>query len=212
MASRTVTQTRVRAVRGVRSLKSLASDSPGPSVRASRAKHRYTGSIPAVPPADSRNPLRLQHFRSGPYPLPSAFSTLPPAFLLAHSPGVPTAMSRRGPGGPPVGVPCLSGNSLRLGHLHSAFCTPYSTCCFRRAFPLNQILLSGEPTRLVQAWTASQLRSRNNAGILLFLGQHVAVLLGGGAEPRPPVQLLGCPRIFGFGPAAPALFAASHIP
>ena len=99
-----------------------------------------------------------------------------------------------------------------MRHLHSAFCTPYSTCCFRRAFPLNQILLSGEPTRLVQAWTASQLRSRNNAGILLFLGQHVAVLLGGGAEPRPPVQLLGCPRIFGFGPAAPALFAASHIP
>ena len=99
-----------------------------------------------------------------------------------------------------------------MRHLHSAFCTPHSTYCIRCAFLPNQILLSGEPTRLVQAWTASQLRSHSNAGILLFVGQCVAVLTGGGAEPRPPVQLLGCPRIIGFGPAAPALLAAPHIP
>ena len=46
--------------------------------------------------------------------------------------------------------------------------------------------MAGEPTRLLQVWTASQLRSRSNAGILLCLGQRVAVVSGGGAESRPP--------------------------
>src|ERR1035437_9703613 len=82
MASRTVTQTRVRAVRGVQSLKARTSDSPNPSVGASRAKHRYTGSIPTVPPSDSRNPLRLQHFRSGPVKSWLKFVSLSGGFLM----------------------------------------------------------------------------------------------------------------------------------
>jgi hypothetical protein len=122
-----------------------------------------------VRPSGSRNPLRLPHFRSGPHLLPAAFSILPSAFLLAYTPGAPTAMARRDPGYTPVCTRCGSRKPLCLQPFSSLFCTLRSFSCIRRVFLPNRILLSGQRTRLGQAWPAPELRSRGDTGIPLFL-------------------------------------------
>ena len=163
-------------------------------------------------PSGSRNPLRLPHFRSGPYLVPSAFSILPSAFLLAHTPRVPTDISRRDPGYTPVCTRCGSRKPLCLQPFLSLSCTRRSFSCIRCAFHPNRILLSGQRTRLGQAWPAPQLRSRGDTGIPLFLSQRVAVLLRGGAESGSPVQLLGSSRVLGFDIQVSEPLVAPHIP
>ena len=170
------------------------------------------GSIPVARPSGSRNPLRLPHFRSGPCLPPAAWSIVPSALLLAYTPGVLTAMARRDPGYTPVGTRCGSRKPLCLQHLLSVFRTLRSCSCIRCVFPPNRILLSGQWTRLGQAWPAPELRSRSDAGIPLFLCQRVAVLIRGGAETGSPVQLPGSSPVLGFDIQVSELFVAPHIP
>jgi hypothetical protein len=75
-----------------------------------------------------------------------------------------------------------------------------------------KVLLAGKPTPLTEPWPAPLLRSCRDTGILLFVGQRLAVLPGGGAQTRPPVQLPGRPWISRFDPKASVLHAAAHIP
>ena len=170
----------------------------------------------------------MPHFQSGFPPLPSACFVLPSAFVLAPAPRVPTAISRRYTRGSPVWSPCASGNSLRLRHLqmsalrkslrlrhfsyHHCYFT-LSSSCLGCAFLANKILLSGQPTRLVQARTAPPLRSLSPAGILLLVCEREAVLACSGAKTRPPAPLPQRARVFGLHPEAPTLLAApQHIP
>lgn len=163
-------------------------------------------------PSGSRNPLRLPYFRSGPCLPPSAFSTLPCAFLLAHTPGAPTAMSRRRPGDTPVCTRCGSRKPVCLQPFLSLFCTLRAFSCIRCVFHPNRILLAGQRTRLVQAWPAPQLRSHGDKGILLFLCQRVAIILRGGAETGSPVLLPGSSRVLRFDIQASELLLAPDIP
>src|ERR1039458_8484499 len=148
-----------------------------PKVAGSWSPPHCPGSIPVMRPSESRNPLRLPHFRSGPHLLPAAFSILPSAFLLAYTPGAPTALVRRDPGYTPVCTRCGSRKPLCLQHFCSLCCILRPFCRIRRVFLPNRILLSGQRTRLGQAWPAPELRSRGDTGIPLFLCQRVAVLL-----------------------------------
>ena len=85
-------------------------------------------------------------------------------------------------------------------------------CFLQRVLPANRVLLPGERTKLAQAGTAPQFGPGGDAGIVLFLGQGVAVLSGGGTEKVSGAYLRGCARVVGTDVRPANLLAVAHKP
>src|ERR1035437_9771295 len=92
------------------------------------------------------------------------------------------ALLRWQPGTTLARLPCGSCNPLGPGHFCRNFCILHSSFCIRCELPPNQILLSGERSRLAEPWTASTPRSRDNVGSVLSIRQDGAILACGGGE------------------------------
>ena len=129
---------------------------------------------------------------------------LPPDRCLPPTPSPP----QRDPGYTPVRSPCGSGNLLRLWHFCRNSCILHFCGCILYVRLANRILLSSEESRLAQASAALQLRRGGNAGISLLIRQPSAIIMRGGAEAGPAVELGGGARILGPDPATPVLFVA----
>jgi len=170
------------------------------------------GSIPVAHPSGSRKPARLPQFRSGHCTPPSASLVLPCASSLAGAPRVPAALPRRHSGDTPASTRCGSRKLLCLQPFLSFFCTRRAFFRLRCVFPPDRILLSGQRTRLAEAWPAPQLRSRGETGIPLFIRHGVAVLLRGGAETGSPQQLAGRAPVLWFDIQVSPLLSAPHVP
>ena len=73
-------------------------------------------------------------------------------------------------------------------------------------------MLAVERAGLAQAGAAAQFGCRRDTGPPLFLGQGMAILPGGGAEPRSPVTLGGDAGVSRLDVQVPPLFGTPHIP
>ena len=85
-------------------------------------------------------------------------------------------------------------------------------CFLQHVLPVNRVLLPGERTGLAQAATAPQPGPGGDAGMLLFPGQGVAVLSGGGTETVSGAYLRGCAWVVGTDVTPADLFAVAHKP
>jgi hypothetical protein len=122
-------------------------------------------------------------------------------------------MPRRYYGYTPVRLPCGWRNPLCLQGFGGPLCLLRSCFGLRGTCLPHPILLAGQPTPLAKPWSATQLRSCGDAGVLLFVSQGRAVFAGGGAQASSPVQLVRRPRVSRFDPKATALLVAwQHIP
>ena len=98
--------------------------------------------------------------------------------VLPSAPCPPPSRSRLWwhPGDTLVYTPCGSRNLLRCGHFCRNSCILRFSSCIRCVPLPNQILLSGERSRLAEPWTASTPRSRGHTGIVLLIRQPGAIL------------------------------------
>jgi len=72
---------------------------------------------------------------------------------------------------------------------------------------LNEVLVACQSTDTASAHTGPDLRPGSDTGILLGVGEELAIGLGGGAQAGPAGALLVGAGVFGFDPEAPALLA-----
>ena len=85
-------------------------------------------------------------------------------------------------------------------------------CFLERVLPANRVLLAGQRTGLAHAGTALPFGPGGDAGILLFLGQGVAVGSGGSTESGSGAQLQGRAGVAGTEVTPANLFAVAHEP
>jgi len=83
---------------------------------------------------------------------------------------------------------------------------------FLRAFLAHPILVTVLRAGLAEAWAGLPFGACGNAGILLFVCQHLAICLRSGRKARSPGRLFGGLGIKRFEPAAPPLVAVPHVP
>ena len=81
----------------------------------------------------------------------------------------------------------------------------------RSVFFPNGILLSGQGARGAQPWAALQLRRLTDAGVLLLVGEYLAVLAGCVTETASPTPLLRGAEVRRFDVEASVLLVAAHV-
>jgi len=92
-----------------------------------------------------------------------------------------------------------------------ALCVPhFGFRLRRRALGANPVLLPGEPAGGSHARAATTPGAGGDAGVLLGVGQGIAIPPRGSGQADPPIQLVEGPGVPGFDPAATALLPAAH--